>query len=297
MVKKIKKTKNSQLNTPHDKLFRRSMQIPAVAIDFLKMHLPDDIKDKIDYTTLECLPDTFIDESLSHHQVDALFKVRCGDSDILIYVHIEQQSRPDYTMPVRNLSYKSDIWTSCLEKNKLDPDAKLPPIIALHFYTGPKPYTGPLSIADLAKDNAELVNQCLTEPMINIWAGSLTDEQLKTHPWAATLEYIMHHRRTQDLRSVFRAIAPNVRMFYMEEQNQFVLSLYAYLENVYTYEAPVEELARIAGEEISSRAQEDIMTIAEKLREEGELRRSIEIAQRMLDAGSDLPFIVKVTGL
>ena len=42
-------------------------------------------------------------------------------------------------------------------------------------------------------------------------------------------------------------------MFYMEEQNQFVLSVYTYIENVYTYDAPVEEFARIAGEEISSR--------------------------------------------
>jgi predicted transposase/invertase (TIGR01784 family) len=305
MSKKIKKTVNSQIHTPHDKLFKRSMCIPEVAKDFLNMHLPDNLKNEIDYTTIEILPETFIDESLSHHQVDALFKVRCNGSDLLIYVLVEQQSKSDYMMPVRSLSYKADIWASYIETNKQDPEAKLPPIINLHFYTGPKPYDGPLSIADLAKDNADIVNQSLIQPMINIWAGAITEEQLKTHPWASTLEYIMHHRKDPDIRPVLRTIAPNVRMFYMVGQTQFVLSLYTYIENVYTFKAPVEEFANIAGEEISERAKEDIMTIAEQMMhrgieqgiEKGALNKSIEIAQRMIAEGSNPAFIMKVTGL
>jgi hypothetical protein len=62
MAKKIKKIRNSQLHTPHDKLFKRSMAIPEVAKDFLNLHLPDDIKNKIDYSSLEFIPETFIDE-------------------------------------------------------------------------------------------------------------------------------------------------------------------------------------------------------------------------------------------
>ena len=309
MSKKIKKTKNSQLHTPHDKLFKRSMKIPAVAKEFLFMHLPNNIKHTLDYSTLEALPETFIDETLGHAQVDALFKVQCDQQELLIYILVEQQTKPDLTMPTRRLSYKSDIWASYLESHKNLPNATLPPIIDLHFYTGIKPYTGPLSLAELAKDNADLINQCLIQPMINIWAGDITDEQLKTHPWAATLEYIMHNRRAQDLRSVLHAIAPNIRMFYIEGQNQFVLSLYTYIENVYTYEAPIEELARIAGEEISPQAKDDMMTIAEQMRHRGieqGIKQGIEqgieqgkrtIAERMLSEGSNPAFIMKVTGL
>lgn len=301
MAKNIKKLKNSQIHTPHDKLFKKSMQIPNVAKDFLMMHLPDDIKDRIDYTTLEALPDTFIDETLSHSQVDTLFKVRCGTDDMLIYVLVEQQSQPDYTMPTRRLSYKSDIWAAYLETQKDQEHTQLPPIIDLHFYTGSKPYEGPLSLADLAGENAELVNQCLIQPMINIWAGNVSDEQLKNHPWAATVEYILAHRRSRNIRNILRKIAPNIRMFYMEEQNQFVLSLYTYIENVYSYDAPVEELARIAGEEIDPRAENDVMTIAERLRAEGESKGRYEekiiMAQELLKEKSDVALIAKVTRL
>lgn len=62
-----------------------------------------------------------------------------------------------------------------------------------------------------------MVHQCLIQPMINVWAGSVADEQHKTHPWAVTLEYILASRRTHDLRNLLRKIAPNIRIFYMEE--------------------------------------------------------------------------------
>ena len=47
-------------------------------------------------------------------------------------------------------------------------------------------------------------------------------------PWAATIEYIMINRRNSDLRGILTKIAPNIRLFYLEEQNQFVLS-YVYI--------------------------------------------------------------------
>lgn len=112
-------------------------------------------------------------------------------------------------MPTRRLSYKSDIWVSYLETHKNCETSELPPIIDIHFYTGSKPYNGPLCLADLAPENKKTINQCLTEPMLNIWAGDLSEEQLKTHPWAAIIEFIMMNRKTNDLRTVLKKIAPN----------------------------------------------------------------------------------------
>ena len=295
--KGLKKLENSQINTPHDKLFRKSMQIPNVAQEFLAMHLPGNIKNKLDYSSLQLLPDTFIDETLRRSQVDALFKVRYNDHDLLIYILVEQQSKPDHTMPTRRLSYKSDIWASYMETNKNDAQKTLPPIIDLHFYTGSKPYTGPLSLADLAGDNAEMIHQCLIQPMINIWAGDITREQLKEHPWAATFEFIMKNRKNPDLRGVVREISPNIRLFYMEGQIQYVLSLYTYIENVYSCNTPVEEFARIAGEEISTQAEEDIMTMAEQIRQKGMHEEKLIVAHKLLKKIYDVKLVAEITDL
>ena len=299
--KGLKKLKNSQINTPHDKLFKKSMQVPNVAREFLMMHLPCDIKNKIDYNTLEILPDTFIDETLRRSQVDALFKVQYDSQDLLVYILVEQQSKPDHTMPTRRLSYKSDIWASYMETNKNDAQKTLPPIIDLHFYTGSEPYTGPLSLADLAGDNAEMIHQCLIQPMINVWAGDITKEQLKEHPWAATLEFIMKNRKNPDLRGVVREISPNIRLFYMEGQIQYVLSLYTYIENVYSCSTPVEEFARIAGEEISTQAEEDIMTMAEQIRQkgmhDGMHEGMLAVAHKLLKKKYDVTLVAEITNL
>ena len=87
----------------------------------------------------------------------------------------------------------------------------------------------------------------------------------------------------------------------MVGQTQFVLSLYTYIDNGYTFKAPIEEFANIAGEEISERAKKDIMTIAEQMMhrglEKGEIKGKLEVANNMILAGSDPAFIIKVTGL
>ena len=295
--KGLKNLKNSQINTPHDRLFKKSMQIPNVAKEFLMMHLPCDIKDNVDYSTLEILPDTFVDETLRRSQVDALFKIKCADHDLLIYVLVEQQSQPDHAMPTRRLSYKSDIWAAYIETQKNESQKTLPPIIDLHFFTGQKPYTGPLSLAELAGENADLIHQCLIQPMINIWAGDVTEEQLKNHPWAATLEFIMDNRKNNDLRYVVRTIAPNIRLFYLEEQNQFVLSLYTYIENVYSCNTPIEEFARIAGEEISTKAEEDIMTMAEQIKRKGVHEEKLVVARKLLQKKYDVVLVAEITEL
>jgi predicted transposase YdaD len=259
----------SEIYTPHDKLFRKSMCTPEVAKDFLKMHLPEKYETHIDYATLEILKDSFVNERLKRSQVDALFKVKYHDEDLLIYILIEHQSQVDPTMPIRRLSYKSEIWAAYLEEHKGKKGIKIPPIVDLHFFTGSRPYDGPLSIGELAGEDAALVNASLTEPMINVWAGEVTPETLSAHPWAGTLEYIMRHREARDVRKVFREIGPYMRLFSVESQKGFVLSLYSYIQSTYRYVIPIEELALIAEEEISQEAGEDMRTIADHLMSEG----------------------------
>lgn len=277
------------------------MAVPNVAKEFLNIHLPENIKKKIDYNSLVALPDTFIDPELRRSQVDVLFEVKCDKKDLMIYIHIEQQSAPDYTMPTRRLSYKSDIWAAYRRTHPNQEPPYLPEIIDLHFYTGATPFDGALSIGELAGENAEAVNRCLIDPMINVWAGDVSEKQLKTHPWAATVEYIMAQRRTNDLRALFKALAPNIKLFYIENAREFVINLYTYIENIYDYKGPIEDLAKIVNEEVSQMAAEDMMTIAERLinrgREEGIIKERTAMAIKMLKDGVDLLFISKFTEL
>jgi predicted transposase/invertase (TIGR01784 family) len=64
----------STIQNPHDKLFRSSMRHPEVAHEFLTMHLPAAIINKIDLKSIVVCSSTFIDEELKLTESDVLLQ-------------------------------------------------------------------------------------------------------------------------------------------------------------------------------------------------------------------------------
>lgn len=50
------------IHTPHDKFFKTSMSNLELARDFFQHHLPDTIKKKLNFNTLELQPGSYIDK-------------------------------------------------------------------------------------------------------------------------------------------------------------------------------------------------------------------------------------------
>ncbi|MCC8483422.1 MAG: Rpn family recombination-promoting nuclease/putative transposase, partial [Rickettsia endosymbiont of Labidopullus appendiculatus] len=60
----------------HDEIFRKSMENPIVAKEFLATHLPKDVLALIDSTTVKLEKDSFIEPNLSKTISDVLFSVK-----------------------------------------------------------------------------------------------------------------------------------------------------------------------------------------------------------------------------
>lgn len=128
-------------HNPHDRLFRAAMQYPQVAREFLDSHLPDEIKVKLDFSSITVCPNSFIDEELKLLQSDVLFKARVAGEEACFYTLVEHQSKPDKMMPFRLLKYMVKIWDSVIKtKGKKNP-LPLPVIVPMVFYTGKGSYT------------------------------------------------------------------------------------------------------------------------------------------------------------
>jgi predicted transposase YdaD len=56
----------------------------------------------------------FIPADLSKNESDVLYKVRRGSAGLYIFVLVESQSRVDFLMPFRLLSYIVQFWTRCV---------------------------------------------------------------------------------------------------------------------------------------------------------------------------------------
>jgi predicted transposase YdaD len=79
---------------PHDRLFKEAFSRPDLAAGFFQNYLPEDIRTRIDWQTLQLQPGAFVDESLQGSESDLLYTVQIDRHPSLLYCLFEHQSTP-----------------------------------------------------------------------------------------------------------------------------------------------------------------------------------------------------------
>ena len=107
-------------NNPHDGLFKFAFSQVEHVEGELRAVLPPSLAARLDFTTLELCPGSFIDEAFRWRHTDLLFTSTFGGRPALVYLLFEHQSTVDPQMPFRLLRYMVRIWEAHLAKH---PDA------------------------------------------------------------------------------------------------------------------------------------------------------------------------------
>jgi len=287
------------IHTPHDKMFRASMQYPEVAYEFLKMHLPESILKKLDMSSISVCPNSFIDEELRLLQSDVLLKALVEGKDTYFYILAEHQKNPDPLMPFRLIEYMVKIWSYILKQsrqNKKKSKIVFPVIVPLVFYTGIRRYNAPMAIWELFGDQSETMRHIWQSPYLLVDANTIPEEQLISNKWSGTMEFIMRNRFKQHWDHEIQKIAGNLSYLLHEKDRQLVVELLLYIVGISGEHCTLQELTS-AIHELAPDVEEEIMNLAEKLREEGEIKGKLEIARNMLADGVEPVFVAKYTGL
>ena len=74
---------------------------------------------------------------------------------VLVYALLEHKSTPDPLTPLQVEEYKLRIWRRRIDDHP-DDTFRLPPILALVFYHGERPWTVPRSISEMIADDASI---------------------------------------------------------------------------------------------------------------------------------------------
>jgi len=128
--KKTSKTKS----TPSDALFKKIMENPVAAREFLEYYLPDDFKELIDLSKIKLEKESYVESNLKKRLSDIVYSVETlGNKKAYIYVLIEHQSTCDYWISLRLWKY----ILLLLEKHQTDKN-KLPLVAPILFYNGIK---------------------------------------------------------------------------------------------------------------------------------------------------------------
>ncbi|MEZ9500850.1 Rpn family recombination-promoting nuclease/putative transposase [Vibrio lentus] len=291
--------------TPHDALFKQFMTHPETAKDLLDIHLPAELRDLCDLTTLNLESGSFIEESLRPYYSDVLYSLKTSQGEGYVYALIEHQSRPDKHMAFRLMRYAIAAMQQHIDAGH----EYLPLVIPLQFYHGkvsPYPYAMNWLKGFANPDQAKaLYTQDF--PLVDVTV--ISDDEIMQHRRIALLELVQKHARHRDIMDFFEPMVTLLLTDYTTDKQ--VQSLMSYLLQV----GETNNIEALITSLVSSvpKHEETLMTIAEQLRQQGEQRGRQEgiqlgeekgrqealkeMARKMLLNGLDQQTIMDVTGL
>ncbi|MEI8292380.1 MAG: Rpn family recombination-promoting nuclease/putative transposase [bacterium] len=135
------------IHQPHGKLVKSTFSDPDNARGFFQAHLPGQLADRIEWSTLSLVSGSFIDPEFSASSSDLLFSAQIDDCPAFLYILFEHQNAEDPLIGLCLLAYMVRIWNDHLRSNP--GSAKLPPIVPLVLAQDNKPWKSSTRFADL----------------------------------------------------------------------------------------------------------------------------------------------------
>jgi predicted transposase/invertase (TIGR01784 family) len=254
-----------------------------------------------------------VETNLRHQYSDMLYSIKTRRGQGYIYCLVEHQSSPDRLMAFRLFRYSLAVIQQHLDKGY----KKIPLIVPLLFYHGsqsPYPYSN--NWLDCFAD-PELARSVYGTPFPLVDITVIPDKEIKTHGAVAALELVQKHIRHKDMFELADDLAEVLNRWPLPPELFKSLMIYICEDgnspNVAQF---IEKLTCLA-----PRYQEDIMTIAQQLKEigrqeghlqgkmqgraegkvegkmEGKMEEKRNIAKQLYSRGFDSDLVKGVTGL
>jgi predicted transposase/invertase (TIGR01784 family) len=287
----------------HDSLFRKALENPIAAREFLTVHLPPAVLKLVDLENITLEKESFIEKNLKSYISDVLFSTKIANKEAYIFVLAEHQSKPDPLMAMRLMRYMLSICERYAARTPKG--STLPLVYPLVVYNGREKYTAKRNFWDLCSDG-EMMRKFWNEEYQLIDLNDIPDEELKKHAWVGTLEFFLKYARARDLLQKWREIAGLIPELIKVRQG------YDYLEIIMQYTLiGIEKNDKIELENLvksyltEEESERFMVSLAkhweqegfDKGKEEG-INEGIETtAVRMIEKGADLAFISGVTGI
>lgn len=287
----------------HDNFFRASLSDKAIALDFFKAHLSEEIWNLIKWDTLTLLSKSYIEDSLKESIVDVLYHAKTNNNsreDVYFYLLTEHQSKPQKLMPFRLLKYITRIMDQHLHQHNTE---VLPVVYPLVLYNGTKAYPYSTDIFTLFESQITLAQKILLKPFQLIDLNTIPDEELRDHAKAALLEWALKHIYERDILPYIHDIITIIKDLALRKHDKHFAHFVYYI--ISSMNIPKsEQFVEILVSELPEELGETVMTIAEQLiqkgrmegREEGREEGQIQIILKMIRSGMQMHIISEITG-
>lgn len=133
----------------HDSGYKRLFSHPLIVEELLRGFLQGDWIEKLDFSTLQRVGNSFVSEDLRERHSDLIWRLRLKgeeDSWVYLYLLLELQSTSDPFMAVRLLTYVGLLLEESVRKEKMKPGDRLPAVLPLVLYNGKGRWRAPLRL-------------------------------------------------------------------------------------------------------------------------------------------------------
>lgn len=131
----------------HDHAYKILFADPRMVRDLLVGFVRAEWLSQLQLDTLERVNASYVSDDLRSRSDDIVWRVRCGDH--YLYLLIEFQSTDEPFMAVRVLAYEGLLFQDIIRTYKVTPGDKLPSVLAIVIYNGPRQWSGCEDLASL----------------------------------------------------------------------------------------------------------------------------------------------------
>ena len=136
----------------HDHSYKQLFSHATLVRDLLQGFVQEAWIDDLDLATLEKTQSSYVSDDLREREDDAIWRVRCREEWIYVYILIEFQSTVDRFMAVRLMTYIGLLYQDLIRTGQLLENGKLPPVFPLVLYNGKQPWSSATSLQDLIRE-------------------------------------------------------------------------------------------------------------------------------------------------
>ena len=270
----------SDLATPHDTFFKVTFGDKDVAQDFLKHYLPAQIANAVDLNYLTKENNSFVDERFKESFTDMLYKTKINGEDGYIYFLFEHKSYQDPLVILQLLRYIVRIWEEKYDR-KANRLPRLPIIIPMVIYHGESKWNVQTKLINLIKGIDGLPEE--TKKYIPVYEYELYDlspfGQVVIVGLALTkvvleVMQLVMITDTKKFDEAMKKVLEDIAQLPEDKFERFVEACITYILSVRD-DVDIGTIEKESREILSERS-DVIMSVAERLRNEGRLEGKAE---------------------
>ena len=293
-----------EIHHPHDLMVRAVLSDLAEATSFLQRHLPQEVSQALNWSTLKLLEGSFVDENLRASEADFLYEIErvSGKDSVWLYILLEHQSTPDRWMRFRLLKYCCRIWDMSFREH---PDQReLRAVVPLVFYQGERSWSYSSEFADLF---AESVRDWPGVPRFShglIDQSGLQPDEVQGELKARLMQLLLmaaYHPTLAWMEQVAGLLVSLSSLPYSDSGGMNYVRIFVrYIlstqepEAAESFREVLRQYAPVVGDDVMTTYAQELLAEG---RAEGEIRTQVQVIEGLLREGVEWPVIERATGV